>query len=104
MLSKELIRILHRKAALSELCKVVLERFLGMDGAAPQEQILSEEVPYQDRFVTEDAWLEILTILQQLSMHEQAEAAQFKVVRSVDLGVVREKARAAMSGDKVNDE
>lgn len=79
MKNETFIRLAHRRAILGHLQQLLKEKYIAGD-SSPKEVILCEEVPFTDRFVSQDALLEVLEGLYELEDTEVQRMRRFKFV------------------------
>lgn len=79
-MNADYVRLAHRKTIWSQLQAILLDKYIEQDGVA-KEQLICEEVPYKNKDVTNEAFLEVLEILQQHEIDEQVEMRQFEFKR-----------------------
>jgi hypothetical protein len=71
-------RLAHRRSVLQHLQRLLREKYIKTD-STPREDILCEEVPFSDRFVSQEALVDVLDVLQQMEKAELDHMGRFEL-------------------------
>lgn len=77
MRNDKFTRTLHRRAVIRELQQLLLTKYVVVDEKAKQ-QLLCEEAPYVDRFVSQEALSDVVAILSTLEQEEDKRLLRFE--------------------------
>ena len=66
MIPEKLIRLAHRRATIQQMQRDFKERYVATDGSEKLIIVCEEVVPFASRYVSEDALLDVLSMLHQL--------------------------------------
>jgi hypothetical protein len=82
-MNRDYVRIAHRRAAMMELQRVLMDTYIPGDSPAKKE-VICDEVPFSDKEVTAEALIEVYELLERLQQEEKFEMSKFEFRRRDD--------------------
>lgn len=78
MRNDKFVRTLHRRTILKELSRLLMDKYV-VTNSTTKQSLLCEDAPYNDRFVSQEAFGDIVGLLSALEEQENKNLLRFEI-------------------------